>query len=121
LDFISLVAPTSKDRIKTIAGEAEGFVYCVSSLGVTGVRSQITTDVEAMVHFIRNATDLPVAIGFGISTPEQAADMAAKSDGVIIGSAIMKILEQYGFDSVPYVSDYIRGIKTKLCEDTTLQ
>jgi tryptophan synthase alpha chain len=114
MDFISLVAPTSKDRIEAIAREAEGFVYCVSSLGVTGVRSQITSDVETMVCEVRKATNIPVAIGFGISTPEQAADMAEISDGVIIGSAIMKIIEQYGCNSVPYVSDYISRIRKEL-------
>lgn len=114
LDFISLVAPTSKGRIEAIAGEAEGFVYCVSSLGVTGVRSQITTDVDAMVHLVRKVTNLPVAIGFGISTPEQAAEMAEKADGVIIGSAIVKIIEQYGSDARSKVSDYVQTIKQAL-------
>jgi len=114
LDFISLVAPTSQNRISTIAREAEGFVYCVSSLGVTGVRTQITADVDAMVSLVRNATKIPVAIGFGISTAEQAADMAEKADGVIIGSAIIKIIEQHGRHAVPYVSDYIKTIKANI-------
>ena len=84
LAFISLIAPTSQERVSMIAREAEGFVYCVSSLGVTGVRSQITTDVEAMVKLVKEASDIPAAIGFGISNPEQAANMAEKSDGVIL-------------------------------------
>lgn len=118
LDFISLVAPTSKERIGAIAKEAEGFVYCVSSLGVTGVRSQITSDVEKMVHLVRSVTDIPVAIGFGISTPEQAMDMAKKSDGVIIGSAFVKIIEKYGSDSVSYVCEYVRSVKEALRNNT---
>ncbi|MCD8130743.1 MAG: tryptophan synthase subunit alpha [Lachnospiraceae bacterium] len=111
IDFISLIAPTSHDRIRTIAREAEGFVYCVSSLGVTGVRSQITTDIGAMVELVREATKVPAAIGFGISTPEQAREMSAKADGVIVGSAIVKIIAAHGADSVPYVADYVKSMK----------
>ena len=108
LDLVSMIAPTSHDRIKRIAAEATGFVYCVSSLGVTGVRSEITTDIGAMVALVREATDVPVAVGFGISTPETAAQMAAKSDGAIVGSAIVKILAEYGEDAVPHVVDFVR-------------
>ena len=114
LDFIPLVAPTSQNRILTIAREAEGFVYCVSSLGVTGVRAQISSDVDAMVGLVRNATTTPLAIGFGISTAEQASDMAKKADGVIIGSAIVKIIAEHGCQSVPFVSDYVKSIKDAL-------
>ncbi len=108
LELVSLIAPTSHERIRKIASDAAGFVYCVSSLGVTGVRSEITTDISAMVELVRSATDVPCAVGFGISTPEQAANMAAKSDGAIVGSAIIKILAQYGADAVPHVADYVR-------------
>ena len=108
LDVVSLIAPTSNERIRMIAREATGFVYCVSSLGVTGVRSQITTDIDAMVALLREATDVPVAVGFGISTPEQAASMAGKSDGAIVGSAIVKIIARYGDDALPHVIDYVR-------------
>ena len=108
LELVSLIAPTSHERIRKIASDAAGFVYCVSSLGVTGVRSEITTDISAMVELVRSATDVPCAVGFGISTPEQAASMAAKSDGAIVGSAIIKILAQYGADAVPHVADYVR-------------
>lgn len=111
LDFISLIAPTSHDRISMIAKEAEGFVYCVSSLGVTGMRREITTDVGAMVELVKRASDIPAAIGFGISNPEQAAKMAAKSDGVIVGSAIVKLVEKYGKDAVPHVAEFVRSIK----------
>lgn len=112
LDLISLIAPTSHERIATIAKEANGFVYCVSSLGVTGVRKEITTDIGAMVRLVKEAKDIPCAIGFGISTPEQAARMAAQSDGAIVGSAIVKLCGQYKEDCVPYVRDYIRSMKT---------
>jgi len=112
LDFISLIAPTSRDRISRIAREAEGFVYCVSSLGVTGTRSQITTDVATMVELVRAANpDIPCAVGFGISTPEQARTMAQVADGVIVGSAIMERVGQYGTESVQLVADYIRQMK----------
>ena len=110
LDLVSLIAPTSNERIKMIAKDAAGFVYCVSSLGVTGVRSEITTDIGAMVSLVREATDLPVAVGFGISTPETAAAMAAKSDGAIVGSAIINILAEYGKDAVPHVAEYVKSM-----------
>ena len=114
IDFISLIAPTSNERISKIAKDAEGFVYCVSSLGVTGTREKITTDIDSMIAEVRANTDIPTAIGFGISTPDQAAEMAAKADGIIIGSAIIKIIAQYGKDSIPYVRDYIKSIKTAI-------
>lgn len=111
LELISMVTPVSEDRIDMIAREAEGFVYCVSSLGVTGMRNKINADIDAMINRVRQATDVPAAIGFGISTPEQAAEMAGKADGIIVGSAIVKLIGQYGRDAVPYVSDYVRAMK----------
>ena len=111
LDLISLIAPTSKERIAMIAREAGGFLYVVSSLGVTGVRKEITTDVGAMVEEIRRHTDLPCAVGFGISTPEQARNMAGQADGVIIGSAIVRLIARYGREAVEPVAEYVRGIK----------
>lgn len=111
MDLISLIAPTSHERIADIAREAEGFVYCVSSLGVTGTRSRITTDIGAMVRLVKEQKDIPCAVGFGISTPEQAAEMAAKSDGVIVGSAIVKLCAAYGEECVPYIKDYIKSMK----------
>ncbi|MGI6123892.1 MAG: tryptophan synthase subunit alpha [Acetivibrionales bacterium] len=112
LDFISLIAPTSQNRIEMIAKEAEGFVYCVSSLGVTGTRSNITTDIESMVKLVRKANpDIPCAIGFGISTVEQARKMAQYSDGIIVGSAIVRIIGQYGKTAVSHVSDYVIEMK----------
>lgn len=111
LDLISLIAPTSNARVTEIAAAANGFVYCVSSLGVTGMRSEITTDVGAMVKLVKAAKDVPCAIGFGISTPEQARKMAAAADGVIVGSAIVKLCGQYGAECVPYVAEYVREMK----------
>ena len=112
LDLISLIAPTSEDRIAMIAREAEGFLYCVSSLGVTGVRTEITTDVGRMVHLAKAANpEIPCAIGFGISTPEQAAAMAQVSDGAIVGSAIVKLFAKYGREAVPHVAEYVRNMK----------
>ncbi|WP_444659330.1 tryptophan synthase subunit alpha [Caproiciproducens sp. R2] len=111
LDFISLVAPTSNDRIKKIAKEASGFVYCVSSLGVTGMRSEITSDVGSMVRLVHESGGVPAAVGFGISTPEQAARMAKTADGVIVGSAIVKLIGQHGREALPFVADYVRAMK----------
>lgn len=111
LDLVSLIAPTSHDRIKMIAEDANGFVYCVSSLGVTGVRSEITTNIAEMVQLVKAAKDIPCAIGFGISTPEQAAKMSKDADGVIVGSAIVKIIAQYGKDAAPHVGEYVKSMK----------
>ena len=111
VDLISLIAPTSKNRIAMIAKEAEGFIYVVSSLGVTGMRSEINTDLNSIVEIIRENTDVPCAIGFGISKHEQAAKMAGIADGVIVGSAIIKILEKYGRDSADHVGEYIKSMK----------
>lgn len=116
LDFISLIAPTSHDRIKMIAKEARGFLYCVSSLGVTGTRSEITTDIGAMVKLVKDVSDIPCAVGFGISTPEQAARMAALSDGAIVGSAIVKLCGAYKEDCVPKVREYVKAMKDAVRE-----
>ena len=111
LDLISLIAPTSHERISMIAKEAEGFVYCVSSLGVTGMRSQITTDIGAMVQLVKAQKDIPCAVGFGISTPEQAKKMTEQADGVIVGSAIVKLCEKHGAECVPYIKEYVKSMK----------
>ena len=111
VDLISLIAPTSMDRISMIAREAEGFLYIVSSLGVTGTRSEITTDLASVIKAVRENTDVPCAIGFGISTPAQAARMAELADGVIVGSAIIKILEQYGKDAPPRIGEFVGAMK----------
>ena len=111
IDLISLIAPTSENRIAMIAGEAEGFLYIVSSLGVTGTRSEITTDLKSIVEVVRKNTQIPCAIGFGISTPEQAARMASLSDGAIVGSAIVKIIGQYGKDAPSKVGEYVKDMK----------
>ena len=111
LDLISLIAPTSHERIAQIAKDAEGFVYCVSSLGVTGTRTNITTDIGAMVKLVKQTKNIPCAVGFGISTPEQAKKMAEQSDGAIVGSAIVKLCAEHGADCVPYVKEYVQSMK----------
>lgn len=116
IDLISLIAPTSDKRIAMIAREAEGFIYLVSSLGVTGVRSEINTDLGSITKIIRENTDVPCAIGFGISTPEQAKAMAAVSNGTIVGSAIIRLLEKYGKDAAPYVGEYVKSMKQAVME-----
>ncbi len=111
IDLISLIAPTSEGRIARIASEAEGFLYIVSSLGVTGARSEIKTDLNSIVSVARQNTKIPCAIGFGISTPGQAGEMAKLADGVIVGSAIVKLLEQYGKDAPGHVGEYVKAMK----------
>lgn len=106
--FISMIAPTSGERIKNIAGQAEGFIYCVSSLGVTGIRDKIGMDAADMIKSATAVKDIPCAVGFGISTPEQARAMAEISDGIIVGSAIVKIIERYGKDCIKPVSEYVK-------------
>lgn len=111
VELISLIAPTSHERIKTIAKEAQGFLYCVSSMGVTGVRSEITTNIGEMIQAVKSVSDIPCAVGFGISTPEQAKEMAKYADGVIVGSAIVKLVAKYGENSDKAVSDYVKSMK----------
>ena len=114
VDLISMIAPTSADRIAMIAKEAEGFLYIVSSLGVTGTRSEIKTDLASIVEVVRANTKTPCAIGFGISTPEQAHKMAAIADGAIVGSAIIKLLEQHGKDAPEKIGAYVKSMKDAL-------
>ena len=111
VDLISMIAPTSNSRIAMIAKEATGFIYIVSSLGVTGTRSKITTDLDSIIKVVRENTDVPCAIGFGISTPEQAKRMADISDGAIVGSAIVKMVEKHGRDAAKPVGEYIKSMK----------
>ena len=114
VDQISMVAPTSEDRVKMIAREAKGFIYIVSSLGVTGERSGFASGLSDVTAKIREVTDTPCAVGFGISNPQQAHDMAAISDGAIVGSAIIKILEKYGKDAPEHVGAFVRSMKEAL-------
>ena len=114
--LIQLVSPVSGDRIPKILDGAKGFVYCVSSLGVTGTRSNITTDIGAMVKLVKSVKDIPCAVGFGISTPEQAKKMAAQSDGAIVGSAIVKLCAAHGTECVPYVKEYVKSMKDAVRE-----
>jgi len=113
--LVPLVAPTSEDRTASIASGAEGgYIYCVSSMGVTGVREAITTDLSEMVGNVRRATKLPVAVGFGISSPQQAATIGAVADGIIVGSAIVKIIERYGDEAAVPLAEYVSGMKEAL-------
>lgn len=114
VDLISLIAPTSADRIAMIAKEADGFIYIVSSLGVTGVRTQITTDISKLVEVVRQNTDVPCAVGFGISTPEQAAEMSKCADGVIVGSAIVRMIAEHGADAAKPVGEYVESMKNAI-------
>lgn len=111
VDVISMIAPTSKQRIQMIAREARGFLYVVSSMGVTGIRNHIETDIKSIVSAIREVTDIPAAVGFGISTPEQAQEMAAASDGAIVGSAIVKLIEKYKGEAKEPVKEYVKQMK----------
>ena len=115
--LISMIAPTSNDRIQKIAEEAQGFIYCVSSMGVTGVRQQLGGNVAGMIKLVKEVKNIPCAIGFGISTPEQAAAMARIADGVIVGSAIIKIVEKYGAECVPHVAKYVRAMKQAIAAE----
>lgn len=114
VDLISLIAPTSKNRVAMIAKEADGFLYIVSSLGVTGTRSEIKTDLSDIVSVIRQNTSIPCAIGFGISTPDQARKMADIADGAIVGSAIVKLLEKYGKEAPEHIREYVESMKDAL-------
>lgn len=114
IDLISLIAPTSENRVAMIAKESQGFLYIVSSLGVTGTRNEIKTDLDFIVKTVRENTDTPCAIGFGISTPEQAKKMADIADGAIVGSAIVKLIEKYGENAPKYIGEYVREMKSAL-------
>ena len=114
VDVISMIAPTSEDRIRAIASDARGFLYVVSSMGVTGVRSEIKTDLASILAAIRQTTDIPAGIGFGINTPEQAAEMAGRADAVIVGSAIVHIIAQHGKEAAPFISEYVGKMKAAI-------
>ncbi len=116
VEVISLIAPTSRQRIQMIAKESSGFLYVVSSMGVTGVRSEINTDLAAMIDLIKAVTDIPCAIGFGINTTIQAKQMAKLADGVIVGSAIVKIIEKYGNHAHQALFEYVSSMKQAIRE-----
>lgn len=111
VELVSMVAPTSEQRIRMIASEAKGFLYVVSSMGVTGVRAEIKTDLQTMLSAVKEVSDVPAAVGFGINTPEQAKKIAGIADGVIVGSAIVRIIAQYGENAEPYITEYVRSMK----------
>lgn len=111
VDIISFIAPTSKDRIETIAKEAKGFIYAASSMGVTGVRAEITTDLETMIKHAKKVSDTPCAVGFGINTAEQVKDIEKIADGSIVGSAIVKIIEEYGKNAASHIEEYVKSLR----------
>lgn len=111
IDIISLIAPTSAQRIAMIAQEAQGFVYLVSSLGVTGVRQEITSDLPTIIQTIKQITNIPIAVGFGIATPQQAEKISVYADGIIVGSAIVKIIEQHGENAAQPLKEYVSSMK----------
>lgn len=113
--LISLIAPTSNDRIKMIAKDASGFIYLVSSLGVTGERTNINTDLNSIVKVIKQHSDLPCAIGFGISTPKQAKEFSQVADGVIVGSAIVRLLKEHGKNAPKYIGEYVKSMVEAIC------
>lgn len=108
--LISMIAPTSKERILKIVKEAEGFLYCVSSMGTTGVRNEIGSHIDEMISLVKQVKGIPCAVGFGISSPAQAKALASLSDGVIVGSAIVKLIAEYKEDCIPHVKAYVRDM-----------
>ena len=115
LDLIPLIAPTSEGRIAKIAREAEGFLYGVSSLGTAGVQEELTANVDRMVRLAKEADpDLPCAVDLDVPTPDQAAAVARVADGVIVGSAIVTLAQQYGREAVPHIRDYVADMKAAL-------
>lgn len=126
IDFVSLVAPTSEDRIAAIAREAEGFVYIVSSLGVTGMRDRLDGNIPEMVRLVRSATSVPCAVGFGIKSPEQAARVVGAGgfarpgeqypDGVIVGSAIVDIVTRHDKAAPEAVGEFVRAVKAAISQ-----
>lgn len=114
VDLVAMIAPTSHKRVEMIAAEAKGFLYCVSSLGVTGMRNELSTAIGDLIALVKKVRDIPCAIGFGVSTPEQAREMAALADGVIVSSAIVQLVAEYGADSVPFVAEYVRSMKAAI-------
>ncbi|MBR1476645.1 MAG: tryptophan synthase subunit alpha [Lachnospiraceae bacterium] len=113
---VTMISPTSDDRIRRVAKDAKGFIYVVSSMGVTGVRTEFNTDLDKIVTALKNETDVPCAIGFGISTPEQAKRMASISDGAIVGSAIVRIVAEHGRDAAPYIYEFVKSMKDAVAE-----
>jgi tryptophan synthase alpha chain len=117
LDVVHLVAPTSTpERMRKIARASQGFIYMVSLTGVTGERSELAPELAAQLRALRNITTKPICVGFGISTPAQAAEVGRAADGVIVGSAIVRLVEQYGTSAelLPRVGEFIASLKAPL-------
>lgn len=123
LHTIFLIAPTSRrERIRAIAAASKGFIYYVSLRGVTGARSRLSGDLESSLQMIRSETDLPLAVGFGVSTPEQVRMVAAAADGVIVGSAIVSLLEQAAGqpDLLQRAGDFVASLKAATRKPATI-
>lgn len=114
VDLISMIAPTSKERTLEIAAQAKGFIYLVSSMGVTGMRSNIVTDIEGIVESIKTVTDTPVAVGFGINSPAQVKHFGNIADGVIVGSAIVNLIKEHGDRAHQPLFNYIQTLIKEL-------
>ena len=115
IHLIPLVAPTTTDaRLRKIAARAGGFIYCVSVTGVTGEREKIDEELSELTARIRSASKLPVAVGFGVSKPEQAFHIAKHCDAVIVGSAVVKIIEQNPETAVEKVAEAVKAFKTAI-------
>ncbi|MBW1606294.1 tryptophan synthase subunit alpha [Lactobacillus sp. Sy-1] len=117
IDLVPLITLNSGDRIKPIAKDASGFVYLVSSLGVTGERDHFSDQLSSIVKQIKADTTVPVAIGFGVHEPEQARQLAEFADGVIIGSAFVKIVEKYKTDAPKYLKQFANEVKSAMLTD----
>jgi tryptophan synthase alpha chain len=111
VDIISLIAPTSEERIKKIAETASGYIYIVSSMGVTGTRGEINTDLGSIIAAVKSVSKIPAAIGFGIHTESQATEMSQIADGIIVGSAIVKIIAKHGEAAGPHIYQYVSEMK----------
>lgn len=116
VNIITLVAPTSRERIEKITRDAKGFLYCVSSLGVTGVRNSFNTDFNEFFSYINKYCNIPKAIGFGISTPEHVRSLRGYSDGLIVGSAIVRQVEKSSSEdeAVKNVGSYVKELREAL-------
>jgi tryptophan synthase alpha chain len=111
IHLITLIAPTSAERVQTLAKTATGFIYLVSSKGVTGVRTEFKDDLTEIIAQIKAVTNVPVLVGFGISTPEHVKKMNQLADGVIVGSALVKIIEEHGENAAPFLEKIIKELR----------
>lgn len=119
IDLIPLVAPTSEERIKDVVKDASGFIYCVSSMGVTGTRTNFDENIEKFINKVKIHTDIPLAIGFGISDVQGIRQLKGYAHGLIVGSAIIKKIEVGMVEDkvVEVVTDFVKELKNALIND----